>query len=70
MMLQNYCELRFNKYVSNIKQTWTTINKLHKIENKEDIANNLNYLFQNIVPTLSANIPQQKKHNFKTFLKW
>ena len=40
-----------------------------KIDNKEDIANNFNYLFQNIGPTISANIPQHKNITIKTFLK-
>ena len=71
------------KYVSNIKQTWTTINEVlnkcnkkkflsyfvingDKIDNKEDIANNFNSFFQNIGPTLSANIPQHKNITIKT----
>ena len=40
-----------------------------KIDNKEDIANNFNSFFQNIGPTLSANIPQHKNITIKTFLK-
>ena len=40
-----------------------------KIDNKEDIANNFNSFFQNTGPTLSANIPQHKKHNYKNILK-
>ena len=84
---KNYYESKFNRYVSNIKQTWTTINELlnkcnnkkefpsyfiingDKIDNKEDIANNFNSFFQNIGPTLSANIPQHKNITIKTFLK-
>ena len=78
---------KFNKYISNVKQTWTTINELlnkcnnekdfpsyfiingDKSDNKEDIANNFNSFFQNIGPTLSANIPQYKDKTVKTFLK-
>ena len=93
-------ESKFNKYVSDIKHTWTTINELlnkcnsikefpsyfiisgDKIDNKEDIANNLNSFFQNIGPTLSVNIHQQKSittknilfnsanWNRKQYLKW
>ena len=40
-----------------------------KIDNKEDIANHFNTFFQNIGPTLSANIPQHKNITIKTFLK-
>ena len=40
-----------------------------KIDNKEDIANNFNSFFQNIGPTLSANIPQHKNIAIKAFLK-
>ena len=83
----NYYESKFNRYVSNIKQTWTTRNELlnkcnnkkefpsyfiingDKIDNKEDIVNNFNSFFQNIGPTLSANIPQHKHITIKTFLK-
>ena len=83
MLLKNDYESKFTRYVSNIKQTLTTINELlnkcnnkiefpsylilngDKIDNKEDIANTF---FQNIGPTLSANIPQQK-NIIKTFLK-
>ena len=82
---KNYYESKFNRYVSNIKQIWTTINELvnkcnnrkefppyfiingDKIDNKEDIANNFNSFFQNIGPTLSANIPQHKNITIKTF---
>ena len=33
---KNYCELKFNKWVSNVKQTWTTIHELlHKCNNKK-----------------------------------
>ena len=82
---KNYYESNFNRYVSNIKQTWTTINELlsnnkkefpsyfiingDKIDNKEDIANNFNSFSQNIGPTLSTNIPQHKNITIKTFLK-
>ena len=40
-----------------------------KIDNKEDIGNNFNYFFQNIGPTISANIPQHKDNTINTFLK-
>ena len=40
-----------------------------KIDNKEDIANNFNSFFQNIGPTLSANIPQHKNITIKIFFK-
>ena len=40
-----------------------------KIDNKEDIGNNFNYFFQNIGPTISANIPQHEDNIIKTFLK-
>ena len=40
-----------------------------KIDNKEDIANNFNSFFQNIGPTLSANIPQHKNITIKAFVK-
>ena len=70
----NY-ESKLNKYVSNIKQTWTTINDLLNkcnnkkipitINNKEDIANNFNSFFQNIGPTLSAIIPQHNNITIK-----
>ena len=36
-----------------------------KIDNKEDIANNINSFFQNIGPTLSASIPQHKNITIK-----
>ena len=35
---KNYYESKFNRYVSNIKQTWTTINELlNKCNNKKII---------------------------------
>ena len=40
-----------------------------KNDNEENIANNFNSFFQNIDPTLSANIPQHKNITVKTFLK-
>ena len=34
---KNYYESKFNRYISNIKQTWTTINELHnKCNNKKE----------------------------------
>ena len=58
----------FNKCNKKKFQSYFIING-DKIDNKEDIANNFNSFFQNIGPTLSANIPLHKNITIKIFFK-
>ena len=69
MLLDKLLYYGINAFSNNKKEFPSYIINGDKIDNKEDIANNFNSFFQNIGPTLSANIPQHKNITIKTFLK-